>query len=1121
MLPDGSSTAYAVYGGIRGKYLDLHGPEGVLGYPLSDERDAIPSSYGTHGRVNDFQNDGNIHWHRDGQRAGYAYETHGEIGKKYRQMGGTGSILGFPITDVMPLSNGAVSYFEGGRIYSSARGTYELHGPIVEKYDLTADLGWPLSDVMPAISSMGTRGFLALFENGSVYTSPRGTFAMIGRIHEEYIQRGDARGSLGFPMAEPIQHGLSTASGKPIHYSLVLCENGVLVYHEDGPQQGHAYVIEGHVFAKYREMNGHQSALGLPVSDVQTGLSTQGVRADFGTFENGVIVYHIDGPKSGQAFIGEGTIWRKWAENGGPETLGWPVKDGNEHVTSRPTGVHALRADFERGYLYQHLDGPQAGQVFVVGPHREIVPEAQTQETDPNPAVGGTKIAVEYRQWGLEQGGCGLPVGSEFLGRDESGTLWRAQAFERAQFQWKREDEERAVVEKTVIPISGDQRPDPDTTVEIATNRSRTEPGSPVFVNTTSVRFNLKAWRGTGWRDEAKTDPIYKPESEATFAYDLEEPDGEKVTGETMQESVEFQDLPDGQYTFRVACRIPDVGGIIMDPTPSVCHFVVKTAPPEVPDVIEVQTLPEGIFIMWEATSTSPHLLGYNVYRKQGEQGPSFRLNEVPIIEPQYLDKTAVEGEIYSYQVSALDRAGNESNKSRAVLAAIPVAFNVTFPSGLSMITVPLLPVDANPTKVFDVPATQLKLAKWEPQEQKYYFYTPTDPHELVANLEMGEGYWIKLDSPSLLRLQGDVAEESEWQIYHLRAGWNMWGSSFTEPINWDIDRIKIRNDEGMILSLREAQLEGWVEDYAWGYDPLQGYVLVYDTTIPDALHTVDPWRGYWMKAAINCDLLLPPLTEFSSASLLPRRGNPAKDNWQSQLVASADGVQDADNYFGVISQTTRQQGIQIEIPPATPAGPRPVELSFLDAQGRKLAVDLRRPIVSRTVWQFEVRTALPEAEVVIAWPNWSKMPGQVRPILVDEETGRRQSMRTTSHYKFRSGPQGAVRRFRLEIDPQANQPLVITQFTATGTRGGAVSFSYALSREANVEITVTTLRGRSVRTVRPGPRSRAGLNTLLWDGKDAEGRPLPNGVYLGVLRAVTEEGEETEAVRTVRVGEW
>ena len=121
---NGFNIAYAIYGGMWNKYRELAEqenrsqiPPSYLGYPTSDEREANPSMLGTKGRAQDFQF-GHIHYHRTGKYAGRAFETHGRIDDVYvRQCGGSGSWLGFPVSDQYVNSSGHdQGDFEGGYI---------------------------------------------------------------------------------------------------------------------------------------------------------------------------------------------------------------------------------------------------------------------------------------------------------------------------------------------------------------------------------------------------------------------------------------------------------------------------------------------------------------------------------------------------------------------------------------------------------------------------------------------------------------------------------------------------------------------------------------------------------------------------------------------------------------------------------------------------------------------------------------------------------------------------------------------------------------------------------------------------------------------------------------------
>jgi LGFP repeat len=98
-----------VYGAIRDRFVQFRGPDGWLGYPLTDET-AAPDG---EGRFNHFEN-GSIYWHP----ATGAFEVHGEIRNKWAALGWEGSWLGYPTSDEIDFADaGRISQFQHGSIY--------------------------------------------------------------------------------------------------------------------------------------------------------------------------------------------------------------------------------------------------------------------------------------------------------------------------------------------------------------------------------------------------------------------------------------------------------------------------------------------------------------------------------------------------------------------------------------------------------------------------------------------------------------------------------------------------------------------------------------------------------------------------------------------------------------------------------------------------------------------------------------------------------------------------------------------------------------------------------------------------------------------------------------------
>ncbi len=157
--------AHEVHGAIRGRYLAFGGPAGYLGFPLTDEATA-PSGGG---RYNDFER-GTIYW----SPGTGAHEVHGAIRGRYLELGGPSGVLGFPATDETSTPDGVGRYnhfsgtIAGSSIYwSPATGAHEVYGGIRAQW---AALGWERSRLgYPTSGEYGiTGGRRNDFQHGSI-----------------------------------------------------------------------------------------------------------------------------------------------------------------------------------------------------------------------------------------------------------------------------------------------------------------------------------------------------------------------------------------------------------------------------------------------------------------------------------------------------------------------------------------------------------------------------------------------------------------------------------------------------------------------------------------------------------------------------------------------------------------------------------------------------------------------------------------------------------------------------------------------------------------------------------------------------------------------------------------
>jgi hypothetical protein len=105
-------------------------------------------------------------------------------------------------------------------------------------------------------------------------------------------------------------------------------------------------------------------------------------------------------------------------------------------------------------------------------------------------------------------------------------------------------------------------------------------------------------------------------------------------------------------------------------PSDESCLLVEDVAPPETPAGVAASGKPGGIEVTW-SPSAEPDLAMHRVYR-WSTGAPIARIAEVPAPETSYLDADAPVGMVARYTVTAVDKAGNESERAPGVSASRP-----------------------------------------------------------------------------------------------------------------------------------------------------------------------------------------------------------------------------------------------------------------------------------------------------------------------------------------------------------------------------------------------------------------------------------------------------------------
>jgi hypothetical protein len=104
------------------------------------------------------------------------------------------------------------------------------------------------------------------------------------------------------------------------------------------------------------------------------------------------------------------------------------------------------------------------------------------------------------------------------------------------------------------------------------------------------------------------------------------------------------------------------------DPSDPIAFTPTDTFPPAAPTGLTASAAPNSIEVAWEQ-NTEPDLAGYRVYR--AAPGGDFEKLADTSLVPTYSDKAVERGKSYRYVVTAIDRNGNESQRSAVVEAAL------------------------------------------------------------------------------------------------------------------------------------------------------------------------------------------------------------------------------------------------------------------------------------------------------------------------------------------------------------------------------------------------------------------------------------------------------------------
>ncbi|MDW8367292.1 MAG: FlgD immunoglobulin-like domain containing protein, partial [Abditibacteriales bacterium] len=452
---------------------------------------------------------------------------------------------------------------------------------------------------------------------------------------------------------------------------------------------------------------------------------------------------------------------------------------------------------------------------------------------------------------------------------------------------------------------------------------------------------------------------------------------------------------------------------------------------------------------------------------------------------------------------------------------------------GLHLLSVPVNPggTKLNPALTGQ---SNAKLARWVVRDVPHYEVMGEYNNLPLTAMQQGQGYWVYLSNAVTLSVTTDASGDSQSFVIPLSAGWNLIGYPFTTPVPFDPDAIQVREMTSLnYVSLREAAQQGWLDEAFWTYTQDTGYVMVHPS-LPQALRELEPWRGYWVHTTRPLELILPSprnVPTFQRANA----PTPGLNEWSLRLVVRGQTGEDA-----CVLGVSRAAGQGEYLAPKPPPPPMPGPAVYLvggypspnpspsgegsagtpragvmEAGRRAYAVSLRSAVNGKAVWEVEVNPQGAMQPLTLTMPNLAQLPRSLKVYLLDTETGQRRYMRTVPAYTLNATDK--PRRFQIVVEPAGAERKLLSALAATaGGSSRPVLLSFVLGTEANVMMEVVSPTGKLIARSPAPVRRSAGLNTLMWDGKDQRGSVLSRGLYLLRVTATDDEGRTMSLVRLV-----
>ncbi|MBI5638007.1 MAG: fibronectin type III domain-containing protein [Nitrospinae bacterium] len=414
-------------------------------------------------------------------------------------------------------------------------------------------------------------------------------------------------------------------------------------------------------------------------------------------------------------------------------------------------------------------------------------------------------------------------------------------------------------------------------------------------------------------------------------------------------------------------------------------HAPASVAPPA---IMSAESGESSARIEWRAVSGCA---GYNFYLKATD-GRFSKINQTPVRDTFVRLTGLINGQPYSFAVTALDAAGNESPAALTrILAPSGYGYKtITVKGGAKaadyiLFTIPYSTGGQSAQDIFRY-LPRYDAARWRIfslEKEGYKEFTA------IASIEPGKAYWFIAADKTDLFLSGKTIDGAAPFHIRLNSGWNLVGSPFLYPVDWR--EVLAQNPEAA------PYLGPAVWDFSAG-----GY---------EKVGTLLPFHGYMVFNAHDSglDLVIPPTQAepriFEEQSPVAVPNGTGGGGWLVKLSATDGAYRDTDNYLGIIPET--EMALDALNTAEPPSWPQHLSVYFV----RHNETDIRRSSDIRHSAAKSWITVVQGGENRQVTLSWKLMAGNPKMTLIDIAKNRRIDMNRHSSYVF-SRTNTATRKF-------------------------------------------------------------------------------------------------------------